>query len=170
MPETFNSLNDLYITELKDLYSAETQLLDALPKMANKATSPKLKKAFQDHLQQTKGQVARLETIFEDLDAKPSGHTCKAMKGLIEEGEEIIKAKGDSAVIDAALIGSAQRVEHYEIAGYGTTRTFAAHLGQKKHAELLQETLNEEGRTNKDLTELAEGYIGTDGINEDAES
>jgi ferritin-like metal-binding protein YciE len=170
MPETFDSLDDLYITELKDLYSAETQLLEALPKMAQAASSPKLKKAFEKHLEQTKGQVERLEKIFEDLDARPGGHACKAMKGLIEEGEEVIKAKGDPAVKDAALIGAAQRVEHYEIAGYGTTRTFATHLGKDAHVKLLQATLDEEGQTNKDLTKLAEGTSRTEGINEDAES
>jgi ferritin-like metal-binding protein YciE len=169
MPETLNSLDELYTTELRDLYSAETQLLKALPKMVKAASSPKLKKAFEKHLKQTQGHAERLEKIFAELGEKPGGHTCKAMQGLIAEGEEVVKAKGDSAVKDAALIGAAQRVEHYEIAGYGTTRTFATHLGKKNHVKLLQKTLDEEGQTDKDLTALAEGNKLTEGINEDAE-
>jgi ferritin-like metal-binding protein YciE len=169
MPETFDSLEDLYVTELRDLYSAETQLLKALPKMAKAASSPKLTKAFEKHLKQTEKQVERLEKIFGELGQKPGGHTCQAMKGLIAEGQEVAKAKGDSAVKDAALIGAAQRVEHYEIAGYGTTRTFATHLGKKSHVKLLQKTLDEEGQTNKDLTAIAEGNTVTEGINEKAE-
>lgn len=170
MPETYNTLDELYTTELRDLYSAETQLLEALPKMASAASSPNLKAAFEKHLKQTQGHVERLEKIFDELDEKPGGHTCKAMKGLLAEGQEVIDAKGDSAVKDAALIGAAQRVEHYEMAGYGTTRTFARHLGKKNHVELLQATLDEEGQTDKDLTALAEGNSRTEGINEDAES
>ncbi len=170
MAETYNTLDELYTTELRDLYSAETQILEALPKMAKAASSPKLKAAFEKHLEETKGQVERLEKIFSDLGEKPGGHTCKAMKGLIAEGADVIEAKGDPAVKDAALIGSAQRVEHYEMAGYGTTRTFATHLGKTEHVKLLQATLDEEGQTDKDLTKLAEGNSRTDGINEDAEN
>ena len=126
---SMDSLKDLYIDELKDLYNAENQLVKALPKMAKKASAPELKRAFQDHLEQTKGHVDRLEKIFKGLGEKPSGKTCKAMKGLVEEGAEIIKEDGDPSVLDAALIGAAQRVEHYEIAGYGVVRTFASLLG-----------------------------------------
>lgn len=170
MPETYNSLDELYVTELRDLYSAETQLLEALPKMANAASSPQLKQAFEMHLDQTRGHVQRLEQIFADLGQNPGGHTCKAMKGLVAEGQEVIEATGANAVLDAALIGAAQRVEHYEMAGYGTARAFANHLNQSVHADLLQATLDEEGQTNKNLTALAEGGLLSDGINEDAES
>ncbi len=166
---SMDSLKNLYIDELKDLYSAETQLIKALPKMAKKATAPELKKAFQDHLEQTKGHVQRLEEIFEELEEKPTGKTCKAMKGLVEEGEEVIKEDGDEAVLDAALIGAAQRVEHYEIAGYGVVRTFATILGESDAADLLQETLDEEGEADKLLTSIAEEDINFEAANEDDE-
>jgi ferritin-like metal-binding protein YciE len=152
---TLETLNDLYIAQLKDLYSAENQLLKALPKMEKAASTPELKSAFAKHLKETEGQVQRLETIFETLDARPGGHKCKAMEGLIEEGEEMIKEKGDPDVIDAGLIAAAQRVEHYEIAGYGCVRTYAQELGNQEHLRLLQATLDEEGATDKNLTELA---------------
>src|SRR6476661_3336123 len=158
---SMDSLKDLYIDELKDLYNAENQLLKALPKMAKKAAAPQLKRAFQDHLTQTKGHVDRLEKIFKGLGEKPTGKTCKAMKGLIEEGKEVIDEDGDESVLDAALIGAAQRVEHYEIAGYGVARTFARHLGEDRAADLLQATLNEEGEADKKLTGIAEGSINT---------
>ena len=154
-----DSLKDLYIDELKDLYNAENQLLKALPKMAKKASAPELKKAFQDHLAQTQGHVDRLEKIFKGMGEKPTGKVCKAMKGLIEEGKEIIEEDGDDSVLDAALIGAAQRVEHYEIAGYGVVRTFASLLGEESAMQALQRTLNEEGETDKKLTELAETII-----------
>ena len=157
-----DSLKDLYIDELKDLYNAENQLLKALPKMARKASAPELKKAFQDHLAQTEGHVNRLEKIFKGLGEKPSGKTCKAMKGLVEEGKEIIEEDGDDSVLDAALIGAAQRVEHYEIAGYGVVRTFASLLGEEDAVGLLQRTLNEEGETDKKLTKLAETVINVE--------
>jgi ferritin-like metal-binding protein YciE len=154
-----DSLKDLYVDELKDLYNAENQLLKALPKMARKASAPELKRAFQEHLTQTEGHVNRLEKIFRGLGEKPTGKTCKAMKGLIEEGKEIIEEEGDGSVLDAALIGAAQRVEHYEIAGYGVVRTFASLLGEEDAMESLQRTLNEEGETDKKLTQIAESVI-----------
>jgi ferritin-like metal-binding protein YciE len=157
-----DSLKDLYIDELKDLYNAENQLTKALPKMAKKATAPELKRAFQDHLKQTEGHVSRLEKIFKGLGEKPTGKTCKAMKGLIEEGKEIIEEDGDGSVLDAALIGAAQRVEHYEIAGYGVVRTFASLLGEEDAVETLQRTLNEEAETDKKLTGLAESIINVE--------
>jgi ferritin-like metal-binding protein YciE len=159
---SMDSLKDLYIDELKDLYNAENQLLKALPKMAKKASAPELKRAFQDHLVQTEGHVNRLEKIFKGLGEKPTGKTCKAMKGLVEEGKEIIEEDGDESVLDAALIGAAQRVEHYEIAGYGVVRTFASLLGENSAVDLLQRTLNEEGETDKKLTALAESVINVD--------
>jgi ferritin-like metal-binding protein YciE len=157
-----DSLHDLYVDCLKDLYNAENQLLKALPRMAKAATAPELKQAFTTHLEETRGQVARLDTIFADLGVGPKGKKCKAMEGLIEEGKEILEEDGDPAVIDAALIGAAQKVEHYEIAGYGTARTFAALLGETDAAELLQATLDEEGKTDKLLTELAESVVNVE--------
>ena len=159
---SMDSLKDLYIDELKDLYNAENQLLKALPKMAKKASAPELKRAFQDHLAQTEGHVNRLEKIFKGLDEKPTGKVCKAMKGLVEEGKEVIDEDGDDSVLDAALIGAAQRVEHYEMAGYGVVRTFASLLGEEDAMELLQRTLNEEGETDKKLTKLAESVINVE--------
>jgi ferritin-like metal-binding protein YciE len=156
---SMDSLRELYVDELKDLYSAENQLLKALPKMAKKASSPELKRAFQDHLGQTERQVSRLEKIFKKLGEKPTGKTCKAMKGLVEEGKEIIEEKGDESVLDAALIGAAQKVEHYEIASYGTARTFASLLGEEDAVTALQQTLDEEGATDKKLTALAESMV-----------
>ena len=154
-----DSLKDLYVEELKDLYNAENQLLKALPRLAKKASSPDLKAAFEEHLGQTEGQVNRLEKIFKGLGEKPTGKTCKAMKGLVEEGKEIIEEDGDESVLDAALIGAAQKVEHYEIASYGTARTFASMLGEEDAMELLQETLDEEAATDKKLTALAESLV-----------
>jgi ferritin-like metal-binding protein YciE len=154
--KTITSLEDLYVSELKDLYSAETQLVEALPKMAKAATSKKLKKGFQDHLKQTRGHVQRLKKVFTDLDASPTGKRCKAMEGLIKEGSEVANAKGDPDAKDAALIAAAQRVEHYEIAGYGCVRTYAKILGLREAAGLLQETLDEEAETDEALSQLAE--------------
>ena len=158
---SMDSLKDLYIDELKDLYNAENQLLKALPKMAKKASAPELKNAFTEHLAVTKTHVERLEKIFKGLGEKPTGKTCKAMKGLVEEGKEVIEEDGDPSVLDAALIGAAQRVEHYEMAGYGVVRTFARHLGEDKAADVLQMTLDEEGEADKKLTGIAEGSINT---------
>src|SRR6476469_3417200 len=162
---SMDSLKDLYIDELKDLYNAENQLLKALPKMAKKASAPQLKKAFQDHLTQTEGHVTRLEKIFKALGEKPTGKVCKAMKGLVEEGKEVIEEDGDDSVLDAALIGAAQRVEHYEMAGYGVVRTFASLLGEEDAMGLLQRTLNEEGEADKKLTKLAESIINVEASN-----
>src|SRR5919201_4557022 len=154
-----DSLEKLYVDELRDLYNAENQLLKALPKMAKHASHEDLRQAFEEHLEQTKEQVSRLEEIFEKLDEKPTGKTCKGMKGLVEEGSEFLKENGDESVLDAALISAAQKVEHYEIAGYGTVRTFADMLGDKEAAKLLQQTLDEEGETDKRLTAIAESIV-----------
>jgi ferritin-like metal-binding protein YciE len=154
-----DSLHGLYVDELKDLYSAENQLLKALPKMAKKASAPELKAAFTEHLEVTRTQVERLEQIFTALDTSPKGKKCKAMEGLIEEGQEVLEEAGELAVIDAALIACAQRVEHYEMAGYGCVRTFAKLLGYDDAVELLQATLDEEGAADEKLTELAETII-----------
>ena len=147
-------LKDLYIDELKDLYSAENQLVKALPKMAKAATSEDLRAGFEEHLEQTKGHVQRLESIFEQLGESPKGKKCKGMEGLIEEGSEAIE-EHEGAVRDAAIIGAAQRVEHYEMAGYGTVIAFAEELGESKHVSLLNETLEEEKETDEKLTGLA---------------
>ena len=153
------SLETLYVEELRDIYNAENQLLKALPKMAKAAASPELKQAFEDHLEQTEEHVERLDEIFEKLDKKPTGKTCQAMKGLVEEGAEIMEHEGEDFVIDAGLIAAAQKVEHYEIASYGTVRAWADMLGEEDAAELLQQTLDEEGETDKRLTELAEEIV-----------
>jgi ferritin-like metal-binding protein YciE len=150
------SLEDLLVEELRDLYSAENQLLKAIPKMAKASTSKKLQSGFEKHLKQTKGHVDRLEKVFGELDASPKGKKCKAMEGLIEEGAEIIEEDMAPAVKDAALIAAAQRVEHYEMAGYGCVRTYAKLLGYDNAAKLLQQTLDEEGDTDKELSKLAE--------------
>jgi ferritin-like metal-binding protein YciE len=160
------TLKDLYVNELRDLYNAENQLTKALPKMAKGASSDELKEAFEKHLEQTKGHVQRLEEVFEDIDEKPKGKTCQAMKGLIEEGSEVLKADGEDSVIDAGLIVAAQKVEHYEIAGYGSLRTFAQLLGKDKSAELLQQTLDEESETNELLNKLAEDIVNPEALME----
>jgi ferritin-like metal-binding protein YciE len=156
-----NSLEDLLLLELNDLYDAEKRLCDALPEMADAATSPALKQAFHEHAQQTKRHVSRLEQIFVELGKPSSRETCEAMKGLIKEGEEIIGATGSPDVRDAALISAAQRVEHYETAGYGSARTFAQHLGHSNVVRLLQTTLDEEKETDARLTQMAEASINT---------
>jgi ferritin-like metal-binding protein YciE len=159
------SLNDLYVEELKDLYSAETQLVEALPLMAEGATDKELKAAFKDHLKVTKEQVKRLDQIFKGLGESPEGKTCKGMKGLIAEGNEALKEIKDPEVRDAALIAAAQRVEHYEIAGYGTARTFARRLGHTQAATLLDTTVKEEGQADHLLTQIAESHVNTDAMN-----
>jgi len=160
-----DSLNKLYIEQLKDIYSAENQLVSALPKMAKAASAPELQKAFQQHLTQTKGHVQRIEQIFRELEYSPQGTKCKAMAGLIEEGEELIKEKDAEAdVLDAGLIAAAQRVEHYEIAAYGTVRTYAEQLGYDDAAALLQETLDEEYDTDDKLSELAVNTINIEAM------
>ena len=153
------TLHDLYVEQLHDLYSAETQLVEALPKMAKAATNVQLKTAFSEHLAQTKGHVQRLEQIFTKLGEDTKGPACKGMKGLISEGEEMIKNKGEPAAIDAGLIAAAQRVEHYEMAGYGCVRTYAKQLGETQSQTLLQQTLDEEGAADEKLTTLAESVI-----------
>jgi ferritin-like metal-binding protein YciE len=157
-----NTIEDLLHHELKDLYSAEKQLVKALPKMAKAATNTELKAGFDEHLEQTKGHVERLDQIGEILGKKLTGHTCKAMEGLIEEGSDLISEDADATVRDAGLIGAAQRVEHYEIAGYGTARALATTLGQDEIAELLEETLEEEKETDAKLTELAESAVNAE--------
>ncbi len=154
-----NSLKDLYLEELKDLYSAEKQLTRALPKMAKQAESEELAGAFEQHLEETKGHIERLEMVFRGLNASPGGHKCEAMAGIIKEAEHVLGSDADPEVRDAAMIAQAQRVEHYEIAGYGCARTYAKLLGREGDVTLLQETLDEEGRTDKKLTKLAERVI-----------
>jgi ferritin-like metal-binding protein YciE len=157
------SLRDVLNEAIRDLYNAETQLVKALPKMAKAASSDELRTAFTEHLEETKGHVERLEQVCELLEIKAKGKTCQAMKGLIEEGSEIIQEKGDLSAKDAALIGAAQKVEHYEIAGYGTVRTFARLLGENEVADLLEATLEEESAADQKLTEVAES-----GLNQEA--
>ena len=159
-----DSLRKLYVDELKDLYSAEKQILQALPKMAKKATNAQLKKGFETHLEETRGQVERLDRIFELLGKSPRGKKCKGMEGLLEEGKEMMQEEMEPEVMDAALIASAQKVEHYEIAGYGTVRTYAQLLGEDQHVKLLQQTLDEEGATDKKLTALAESIINVEAV------
>jgi ferritin-like metal-binding protein YciE len=149
------NLRDLFVDELKDLYSAENQLLKALPKMAKAATAPDLKRAFESHLKETQGHVERLEQVFAGLDVSPKGKKCKAMEGLVEEGAEMMQEDAEPDVMDAGLIAAAQRVEHYEMAGYGCVRTYAQLLGETKAATLLQKTLDEEGAADKKLTQIA---------------
>ncbi len=157
--KTLNSLDDLFVLQIQDLYDAEQRLTKALPKMAEAATNKQLKSAFQKHLRETEQHVTRLEEVFSIIGKSPRSETCEAMKGLIAEGDEAIKAGGDDSVRDAALIAAAQRVEHYEMAGYGTVRTLAEQLGQKEIARILQQTLDEEGACDKTLTEIAESRV-----------
>jgi len=153
------SLRALYVDELKDLYSAENQILKALPRMIKAASSRELRRALTEHERVTRRQVRRLERIFKDLDESPRGKKCQGMEGLLEEGKELIAEKPEPEVLDAGLISKAQHVEHYEIAGYGTVRAWGAQLGYDEHAQLLQETLDEEGEADKILTKLAESSI-----------
>lgn len=149
-------LKELYIDELKDIYNAENQLVKALPKLAKASSSDELREGFEKHLEQTKGHVERLEQIFQTLGESPKGKKCAGMEGLVEEGSEVLKEGLEGAVLDAALIGAAQRVEHYEIAAYGTVIAFAETLGQSEHASLLEATLAEEKETDETLTTMAE--------------
>lgn len=160
---SLDSLEKLFIEELKDVYSAEKQILRALPRMAKAAESPELQQAFTKHLKETEGQVNRLERIFKELGQAARGKKCKGMEGLLEEGKEVLEEEGEPAVIDAALISAAQRVEHYEIAAYGCLRTYAQLLGYPGAEQLLQQTLEEEEAADKKLTQLGES-----GINEAA--
>src|SRR5713101_8150715 len=152
---TKNSLNELYVEELKDLFSAENQLVKALPKMAKAASSEELRQGFEDHLEQTKEHVARLEQIFESIGESAKGKKCLGMEGLVKEGAEIMGEDFDDEVMDAALISAGQRVEHYEIAAYGTVCAYADLLGLSAHASLLRQTLEEEKQTDQKLTELS---------------
>ena len=164
MADQTNPLEELLVDELKDIYSAENQIVKALPKMARAASSPELKRAFERHLEETRRQVERLDQIGQDLEIKLTGKKCHGMEGLIEEGKEIMEEDLDENAIDAGLIGAAQKVEHYEIAAYGTARTHATMLGFTKVARLLQQTLNEEAATDKKLTQLAESVINVEAV------
>jgi len=151
-----NSLRELYVEQLRDLYDAENQLIKALPKMAKEASSDELRQGIEEHLEQTSGHAERLEQIFEQLGEKAKGKKCKAMQGLLDEGKEVLEEDMEEDTKDAAIIAAAQRVEHYEISGYGTARTYANLLGENEAAGLLEETLNEEKETDQKLTQLAE--------------
>jgi ferritin-like metal-binding protein YciE len=163
-----DSLRDLFVDQLQDLYSAETQLVEALPKLASAASHAELRDAFEQHLAETREHVQRLETIFGQLGETPGGKTCKGMQGLIKEGDEVLAAQGDPNVIDAALIAAAQRVEHYEIAAYGTAATLAGHLDLGDAADILGQTLDEEETADKLLTKIATGGMFRTGINQQA--
>jgi ferritin-like metal-binding protein YciE len=162
------TLHDLFVEQLQDLYSAETQLVQALPKMASAASHEELRDAFEQHLEETRGHVNRLREVFEHIGVTPGGEKCEGMAGLIKEGQEVLAMQGDPSVIDAALIAAAQRVEHYEIAGYGTVRTLADHLDLGDAKSLLDETLDEEAKADKLLTKIATGGMFKTGINQRA--
>ena len=163
-----DTLQDLLVDQLHDLYSAEQQINDALPRLSQAASSSDLKKAFQQHHKMTEQQINRLEEVFQKLGISHDHHKCEGMDGLIREGQKVIEREGDPAVKDAALIAAAQRVEHYEMSGYGAVRTYARELGYSDIADLLQETLDEEGERDKQLTSLAKGGFFSTGINEEA--
>lgn len=164
MAEETNPLDELLQDELKDIYSAENQIIKALPKMAKAASSPELRRAFERHLEETKRQVERLDQIGEELQIKLTGKKCKGMEGLLAEGKEMMEEDLEEDALDAGLIGAAQKVEHYEIAAYGTARTHAEMLGYRRIAKLLQQTLNEEGNTDKKLTQLAETVVNYEAV------
>ena len=159
MPRERESLQKLYLEQLRDLYSAEEQILEALPKMADAANDPVLKGAFREHLEQTRQHVQRLEQIFRSAGKEPERETCDGIKGLLKEGSEMLKMRGEPEAKDAGLIAAAQRVEHYEMAVYGTIRNYAQSLGRNEFADLLQRTLNEEGEADKKLTQIAERKV-----------
>jgi ferritin-like metal-binding protein YciE len=165
MTEDMNPLLELLVDELKDLYSAENQIIKALPRMAKKAASPELRRAFETHLEETRNQAGRLEQIAEEMDFSLRGKKCKGMEGLLEEGKEVMQ-EFDEETLDAGMIGAAQKVEHYEIAGYGTARAHANMLGLKKVSKLLQQTLDEEARTDKKLSQLAESAVNIEALQE----
>jgi ferritin-like metal-binding protein YciE len=165
-----NTLNDLFLEQIQDLYSAETQLVEALPKLASASSNEELRDAFEHHLAETRGHVERLTKIFGQIGQRPGGERCKGMEGLIKEGEEVLSMQGDPIVIDAALIGAAQRVEHYEIAGYGTAKTLAGQLDLGDAEDLLDETLGEEGKADKLLTKIATGGLFGSGVNQEAKA
>jgi len=158
------SLQELYLEQLRDLHSAERQIIDALPKMIEKTSHPELRRGFELHLRQTEEQLRRLEEIGRRIGKDLGGHKCKGMEGLLEEGEELMKERADSDVLDAALIAAAQRVEHYEMAGYGCARTYARLLGLEDDAKTLQRTLDEEGETDHKLTDLAERVVNIEAL------
>jgi ferritin-like metal-binding protein YciE len=158
------SLHELFLNELHDVYDAENQLIKALPKMADLANSPELKAGIQAHLQQTRNQARRLEQILEDLGEKVKGKKCLGIRGIIEEGEDLANHNGDPAALDAGIIASAQKVEHYEIAAYGTLCAWARIMGHDRELELLEQTLEEEKETDEKLTELAERMINVDAV------
>lgn len=156
-------MEELLVEELRDLYDAEKQLVRALPKMARTASDEELQQAFRQHLEQTKGQVQRLEQVFEHLGQRARSKPCKAMRGLVEEGKEVMEEDASELLLDSAIIGAAQKVEHYEIAGYGTARTLAQAMGNREVAQLLQQTLDEEGQTDKLLTQIAKRLLKESG-------
>jgi ferritin-like metal-binding protein YciE len=164
------SLHDVYVHELKDLYSAEKQITEALPKMVQAASEKSLKEAFSRHLDQTQGHLQRVRQLLDEINVNPGNVKCHGMEGLLKEGEDIVNTSGSGTAKDAALIAAAQRVEHYEIAAYGAARSHAKLLGFKDAAHTLQQTLDEEGETDKKLTKLAEGSWLTDGINKEAQN
>lgn len=164
-----DSLRELYVNELRDLYNAETQLVKALPKMAKASSNAELRQGFEEHLRQTSEHVSRLEQIFEMLGEKASGKKCLGMEGLVKEGAETMSEDYEDALMDAAIIGAAQRVEHYEIAAYGTARAFAEQLGESEHVSLLEQTLEEEKQTDEKLTQLAEQINAEAGQGEQGE-
>ncbi len=159
MPKKLETLNDLFVDELRDLYNAENQLVKALPKMAEAASSPDLRNALEEHLNQTRNQIHRLDKVFESLDVPERGKECVGMKGIIQEGQEVLKENGSPTVKDAGIITSAQKTEHYEIAGYGSVCTFAEQLGYREQAKLLKETLSEEKKADELLTKIAEKHV-----------
>ncbi|MGI9091040.1 MAG: ferritin-like domain-containing protein [Gemmatimonadaceae bacterium] len=159
-----NGLKKLYIDQLNDLYSGEQQILKALPKMAQKASHPELRDAFKEHEQQTRQHVQRLEQVFQQLGEKAGNETCKGMQGILSEGDEVMNKYSDSDVLDAALIAAAQRVEHYEMAGYGCVCTYADTLGMQDQAELLQQTLEDEEDTDQKLSDIAESVVNADAM------
>jgi ferritin-like metal-binding protein YciE len=162
MAQRLDNLQDLFVQELKDLYNAERQIQDALPKMSEKASHQELKSALDEHLRITGEHVRRLEQIFDTLQESPTGMKCKGMEGIIDESKDLMKQDGDSSVRDAGIIGQAQRVEHYEISGYGTARTYAERLGFGEAARMLQQTLQEEEEADKRLTSIAEQIVNPD--------
>jgi ferritin-like metal-binding protein YciE len=165
-----NNLQDLLNHELDDLYSAEQQITKALPKLAQAAQSPELRTAFETHLRQTEDHVKRLDEVFAAVGLRRNHHKCEAMEGLLKEGEEMIASDIDHAILDAALISAAQRVEHYEMAGYGCARTYARLLGHEDAAEMLQRTLDEEGAADRKLTWIAEGGINVGALGSDGDA
>ena len=165
MAEERHPLHDLFEDQIKDLYSAENQIIKALPKMAKNASNPQLRTAFERHLEETRNQLTRLEQIAEELDFSPKGKKCAGMEGLIEEGKDVM-SEFEEDTLDAGIIGAAQKVEHYEITAYGTARAHAELLGYTKAARLLQQTLDEEGRTDKKLSQLAENIVNVEALQE----